>query len=208
MVESGRMKNKLSPILLILRWAGLAAAVGILFSCVVLPPPVSREYPPPKIKPKVSSSTLEREIHVLINNERRKRGLSPLEWDNQLARIARKHSEDMVDRNYFSHNSPEGRDFSDRYRQEGYACAHRIGHVIYSGGENILQTNLYDSVTMVNRRAYYNWKSEEKIAETAVEIWMKSPAHRENILSPFYRREGLGAVIAADGKVFVTQNFC
>ena len=193
---------------LALQWAGLTIALMALFSCVGVLPPVGREVPAPKFKPRVSSSNLEKEIHALINKERRKRGLPPLEWDVTLAEIARKHSRDMVERNYFGHASPDGYDFSYRYKQAGYACAVSIGRVIYTGAENILQTNLYDSVTKENGRIYYNWISQEKIAETAVEIWMKSPAHRDNILVPFFRREGLGVAIAPDGKVYVTQDFC
>ncbi len=187
---------------------GLIIALMALFSCVGVLPPVGREVPAPKFKPKVSSSNLEKEIHALINKERRRRGLPPLEWDVTLAGIARRHSRDMVERNYFAHTSPDGHDFSYRYKQAGYACAVPMGKVIYTGAENILQTNLYDSVTKENGRVYYHWNSQEKIAETTVKIWMKSPAHRDNILAPFFRREGLGVVIASDGKVYVTQNFC
>ena len=193
---------------LALQGVGLMIALMALFSCVGVLPPVGRELPAPKSKPKVSSSNLEKEIHALINKERRKRGLAPLEWDVTLAGIARKHSRDMVERNYFSHTSPDGLDFAYRYKQAGYACSIPMGKDIYTGAENILQTNLYDSITKENGRVYYNWNSQEKIAETTVEIWLKSPAHRDNILAPFFRREGLGVVIAPDGKVYVTQNFC
>lgn len=188
--------------------AGLVVGLITLGSC--FGPPFGREthIPPPKTRPQINIPDLEKQIHALINKERRHNGLSPLEWDGVLAGIARKHSRDMAERKYFAHTSPEGHDFSYRYKQAGYACAVPVGKVIYTGAENILQTNLYDSVTTVNGRAYYNWSSQEKIAETTVEIWMKSPAHRENILAPFFRREGLGLVVASDGKVTITQNFC
>jgi len=37
---------------------------------------------------------------------------------------------------------------------------------------------------------------------------MNSPGHKKNILTPYWRSEGIGGFIAPDGKVLVTQNFC
>lgn len=159
-------------------------------------------------RPRVQAADLEQRIHQLINQERRGQRLTALAWDDALARVARLHSRDMGSRGYFSHDSPEGRDFSDRYKREGYACALRTGNTIHLGGENIFQNNLYDSVTTVNGRAYYDWISEAKIAETTVQGWMRSPGHRKNILTPHWKRQGIGVFITPDGKVYITQNFC
>jgi len=37
---------------------------------------------------------------------------------------------------------------------------------------------------------------------------MKSPGHRKNILTPYWKKEGIGVHIGPDDKVYVTQNFC
>jgi len=161
-----------------------------------------------RTQPGIRIAELEKRIHTLINRERSKHGLSQLALDSALSRIARGHSRDMAKRNYFDHNSPEGHDFSYRYKQEGYSCAIRADGAIHLGAENILQNNLYDRVTTVNGVAYYDWNSEENIAETTVQGWMNSPGHRKNILTPHWRNEGLGVVIAPDDKVYITQNFC
>ncbi len=135
--------------------------------------------------------------------------MSTIRWDDALKRIAKKHSADMAKRNYFSHTSPEGRDFSYRYIKGGYACAITIENRIYKGAENIFQNNLYNSVTTVNGVVnYYDWNTLEDIAETTVEGWMNSPGHRKNILTPVWLREGIGVFIAPDDKVYITQNFC
>ena len=42
----------------------------------------------------------------LVNKERAARGLRPLQWDEELRKVARAKSEDMRDRNYFAHDSP------------------------------------------------------------------------------------------------------
>ena len=159
-------------------------------------------------KPVLRANDLERRIHKLINRERGIHGLSPLAGDDMLATIARGHSKDMGSRRYFSHESPEGHDFSFRYRQEGYTCSLRIGNTVYMGAENIFQNIRFNSVTTVNGEAYYDWNSEEQIAETTVRGWMDSPGHRKNILTPHWRSEGIGVFLSPDEKIYITQNFC
>ena len=159
-------------------------------------------------QPKLDFSALEKRIHDLINKERQKHGLSTIRWDDALKRIAIKHSADMAKRNYFSHTSPEGHDFSYRYIKSGYACSITIENRIYKGAENLFQNNLYTSVTTVNGVKDYDWNTLEEIAESTVEGWMNSPGHRKNILTPVWLREGIGVSIAPDDKVYITENFC
>jgi uncharacterized protein YkwD len=160
-------------------------------------------------QPKLDLSALEKRIHDLINKERQKHGLSTIRWDDALKRIAQKHSADMAKKNYFSHTSPEGHDFSYRYIKSGYACAITIENRIYKGAENLFQNNLYTSATMVNGViSYYDWNTLEEIAVSTVEGWMNSPGHRSNILTPVWLREGIGVSIAPDDKVYITENFC
>ncbi len=182
--------------------------LAALIACAPSPAPVDYHSLKRRPQPKIVIAGLERKIHILINKERRKEGLSLLEWNSALADIARGHSRDMAKRNYFEHYSPEGHDYLYRYRQAGYTCAVREGRTIYEGAENIALNHLYDSVTTVNGEAFYDWNSEDKIAATTVQGWMKSPGHRKNILTPYFRSEGLGVVIMKDGKVYITQNFC
>jgi len=180
----------------------------LLISCAGSHPHGTEHLSERRGKPKVGVAGLEKQIHVLINMERRRHGLPLFEWNAKLADIARKHSRDMGQRNYFAHTSLEGHDFLYRYEQEGYACGTRVGTTIYKGAENIALNNLYDSITTVNGAAYYDWNSQEKIAETTVQGWMKSPGHKNNILTPYFKAEGIGVVIAPDDKVYITQNFC
>lgn len=160
-------------------------------------------------RPEVRIADLEKCIHFLINGERKKHGLLPLAWNEPLSGIARKHSSDMARRGYFSHVSPEDHDFSYRYKQEGFACAVRgQGNAYYTGAENIFQNNLYDRVVISNGVRQYDWNSVDRIAETTVDGWMKSPGHRKNILMPSWVSEGIGVSISSDEKVYITQNFC
>lgn len=159
-------------------------------------------------KPEINIQELEKQIHDLINEEREKRGLSALAWNDKLSVIARKHSQDMANRNYFAHSDPEGHDFSYRYQQEGFNCDVRVGNYIYMGAENIFQNNLYSSVTYYGGIPSYDWNSQDEIAESTVQGWMNSPGHRQNILTAYWKSEGIGVAISDDDKVYITEDFC
>jgi len=182
---------------------------SLFTACSSTHQPASPEpVPSKKPKPAISVPDLEKRIHVLINRERAAHGLTPLAWDTDLSGIARGHSKDMARRGYFSHDSPEGRDFSFRYRKQGYTCALQAGDNIHAGAENIALMSLYRSITTINGVAYYDWNSAEQIAASTVQGWMNSPGHRKNILTPYWLNQGIGAFISPDDKVYVTQNFC
>lgn len=133
------------------------------------------------------------QIHVLINEERTTRGLSPLTWNPIIAKASVNHSDDMANRGYFQHDSPEGYDFTWRYSQVGFTCAISQGSWIYGGGENIMYMEGYYGV--------------DTIATQSVDGWMESSGHRENILTSYFKSEGIG-VAKSDSKIYVTQNFC
>lgn len=159
-------------------------------------------------KTEINIPELEKQIHDLINEERGKRGLTALAWNDKLSVIARKHGQDMANRNYFAHSDPEGHDFSYRYQQEGFNCEVHVGNYIYMGAENIFQNNLYDSITYCGGIPTYDWNSQEEIAESTVQGWMNSPGHRQNILTAYWKREGIGVAISRDDKVYITEDFC
>ncbi len=116
----------------------------------------------------------------------------------------------MASRNYFSHDTLEGKDPTDRGTFQGYHCQKTIGNLIYSGiAENIFQNNLYDTVWTTNGiPTSYDWNDLDSLATSTVDGWMDSPGHRENILTSTYDKEGIGVEISSDDKVYITQNFC
>jgi len=139
--------------------------------------------------------TVEGEIHYFINSERQRLGLPQLGLNKELANIARKHSEDMAFRNYFSHTTPEGHDLTFRYQKENFDCKIYLKNgFISGGGENIAN-------------AQY-WQSQEDLAQSMVQSWMKSPSHRKNIETSYYETEGIGIAISKNSTIYVTQNFC
>ena len=125
----------------------------------------------------------ERRAFELINQERRAKGAKPLVWDSELCRLARYHSENMARQGFFNHVGRDGLDPSAR--------AHAFG----LGGWQALAENIA-----------YNQGYEDPAA-FAVERWMRSDKHRENLLSTGYTHSGLGVAKSADGRVFFTQVF-
>jgi uncharacterized protein YkwD len=159
-------------------------------------------------QPVVTASDVAQRIHKLVNDERARHGLSTLAWDKALAGIAANHSRDMLRRDTLTHDGPEGQNFGDRYRQAGYSCQIRIGNVIHTGAENVALVRLYNRATTRDGVQHYDWNSPREIARQTVDGWMRSRGHRENILTPHWRRQGISIEIAPDNKVYVTQNFC
>jgi uncharacterized protein YkwD len=154
-------------------------------------------------KPEIRIPELEQRIHELINADRKANDRGPLAWDDELAKIARAHSEDMATRGYFKHVNPEGLTPMKRAEAAGYKVCQLMG-------ENIYQNNLYSRVITEKKRTTYDWNSMEKIAATTVKGWMDSEGHRQQVLDRNYVKEGIGVAIAEneDGKVYVTQVFC
>ncbi|NLZ49977.1 MAG: SafA/ExsA family spore coat assembly protein [Clostridiales bacterium] len=121
----------------------------------------------------------EAEVVRLVNIERTKRGLQPVTNNWQLARVARYKSQDMINKNYFSHNSPTyGSPFN---------MMESFGIRFSAAGENIA--------------------SGQKTPAEVVAAWMNSPGHRANILSPTYNQLGVGLAISKSGKYYWTQMF-
>ena len=151
------------------------------------------------------TNALELKIHTLVNAERVKHGLKPLQKNPQLAIIAGKHSEDMALRNFTGHVNPDGLDPTARAKKAGFKTTIKKGNTTRVGvGENIYETQ---SVMEEDGVKTPYLEKLDIVAKKAVEGWMKSPGHRKNILNPDYTMEGTGAAVSEDKKVKVTQMF-
>jgi uncharacterized protein YkwD len=131
----------------------------------------------------LSTGQLERHVFDLLNAERRKNGLSELTWSDDVASVARLHSENMAHENFFSHRGTDGSMVDDRADRMGLGAWKTIG-------ENI---------------AYM--KGYEDPAAVAVQKWLESTAHRKNLLGPNWRESAVGVSVAEDGSYYMTQVF-
>lgn len=139
--------------------------------------------PVPVSKSSIRAS-LERRAFDLMNQQRMGMGLQPVIWNEEIARIARVHSESMALHGYFSHQGIDGLWVNERAKRHGLRNWQAIG-------ENIAYNRGYDNP-----------------AAFAVERWLKSPAHRKNALNERWEESGIGVAIGEDGTTYYfTQVF-
>jgi uncharacterized protein YkwD/uncharacterized membrane protein required for colicin V production len=120
----------------------------------------------------------EAEMLQLLNQERARAGLEPLQPDERLRDVARAHSREMFELEYFAHDSPVSGSPADRVRQADIPFG--------LAGENL---------------------AFAPNVQVAHEGLMQSPGHRANILRPEFRRVGIGVIRSQfRGRMF-TQEF-
>ena len=165
---------------------------------------------PVRLESGFNSSVIEDHIYELTNSEREKRGLPMLVRVSTIDSIARSHSQDMSERNYFAHDTPEGLDPTARGAKAGYDCRKDYGsYYSYGLAENISQSYTYSSYVTPGLTSSYAWMADEAaVAKEIVDGWMASQGHRENILDGSYDRIGVGVAINSDEEIYSTQNFC
>jgi uncharacterized protein YkwD len=139
--------------------ASLTLAAGCLLAALFTTPTTATA------KPRLDGR--ERAIVRAINRQRAKHGLSNLKSSRRLARAADYHSWEMLDADYFAHESRDGGSFPARVRR--YANHRAVGETLalMSG-------------------------CGRKAARRVVRLWMNSPGHRAVLLSSSFMRVGLG----------------
>ena len=119
----------------------------------------------------------EEQMITMVNNERTSRGLSPLTTDDSLRNLARRYSDDMFKRGYFSHYNPEGESPFDRMEHAGIAYSY--------AGENLALA---------------------PSTELAMQGLMNSPGHKANILKAEFKQIGIGVIDGGIyGKMFTQE---
>lgn len=134
-------------------------------------------------KKTVNLYELEKLAFDLINDKRAANGLSELIWSEDVAKIARLHSQNMANSKFFSHKGLDGLTVDNRADSLGVRKWQAIG-------ENIA----------------YN-RGFSKPAVLAVDSWMKSNGHRNNILNNSWNQTGIGIAVDANGGYYLTQVF-
>lgn len=127
------------------------------------PPPTTSEDTTPAPPPAATGGTAQDQVVSLVNSFRADAGCGPVKADDRLAAAAQGHAEDMSKRDYFSHESLDGRTFDQRIRDAGYPSP---------GAENIARG--------------------ARTAEDVMRMWMDSDGHRRNILNCDLNAIGVG----------------
>ncbi|WP_454052275.1 CAP domain-containing protein [Clostridium sp. Marseille-Q7071] len=132
-------------------------------------------------------NAVEDEVLRLCNIEREKQGLAPLAMEEKLRGIARIKSAEMLENNFFDHNSPISGSPSNLMKINGYTNW-------TASGENIQMSQGRDKASVT--------------ASYIVGQWMNSPGHRANILNKEFKKIGVGIVFRdSDLKAYETQLF-
>lgn len=134
----------------------------------------------------VTAEQIARANFLHLNEERRARGLPPLQWAPEAAAIAHGHSGDMLEHGFVGHTSPTTGDATARFQAAGLRSAIIRENVARGYGPK----GIHDSL-------------------------MNSPGHRVNILATDVTHVGVGVVVGppetevpgAPRIVFATQNF-
>ena len=163
---------------IILAFAGAVMAQEARLITSVRPVTV-RSIPATPVEP----NDIEKRAFEQTNLMRMQNGLPPLNWDADVCRMARIHSESMSRNQYFSHVTPDGLRLRDRARAAGILQFSVLG-------ENIALSQGYDDP-----------------GAFVVEQWMQSTKHRANILNSEFRAMAIGSFVGPDGSIYLTQTF-
>ncbi|MFD3726774.1 CAP domain-containing protein [Streptomyces sp. NPDC058671] len=128
--------------------------------------------------PAGKAASFVQDLVARVNAEREDAGCAPLRAERHMRTAAQRHADDMAARDYYSHDSPDGRDGGDRLSDAGYAWS--------AWAENIHRG--------------------PKTPAQAMGDWMESSGHRANILNCSFKDIGVGVALTADGAYWV-QNF-
>ncbi len=131
---------------------------------------------------------LESYMIELINHDRQSNGSPSIPANSALTALARSHAQDMATRNFFAHVNPDGVD------PQGRASSAGIRGGVY---ENIALQNSFDTGTRQVQESESAMMREPKNQQN----------HRSNILDPGHACVGVGVVRAADGRIYMVQEF-
>ena len=123
----------------------------------------------------------EAELFARVNQVRAQNQLIPLKASPELAKVALAHAQDMANRGYLSHVTPEGLNPPQRAQAAGVT-----GFRLFA--ENIGASSI----------------SGDRV-DAIVTEWMRSHDHRENVLNPAFNTAGVGVVQGPGNQTIVVE---
>ncbi|MED4781216.1 CAP domain-containing protein [Brevibacillus choshinensis] len=127
---------------------------------------VAAPQPTKQTNQQVNASAVMKQVANLVNQERAKAGLKPVDLDASLNKVAQAKAADMSNNNYFDHTSPTYGSPFDMMKQFGVSYM--------TAGENIAMG--------------------QRTAGEVMNQWMNSEGHRQNIMNPSFTKIGVGYV--------------
>lgn len=165
----------------------LAACMALLAICHTIAWSKPSSKPPNKPSSKhparINVPIVIKQIIELSNKHRQEAGLCVLTEHPVLNEVAYGHSAEMAAKEYFDHESPVPS------RRWPWDRVNLVGMDSEAFGENL--------------HLIEGWPPDET-APRVVDAWMRSPHHRENLLSPKFNHVGIG-IATIGAQIYVTQ---
>jgi uncharacterized protein YkwD len=143
-----------------------------------VPPVPPAAAPPPGAAPGWYDDAFSQRVRDLVNQQRAQGGLAPVAPEPRLATAASGYAKLLSDYHWFAHVGPDGSTFISRIEAAGVPFNVQFGEILAWGTQN--------------------WPPE-----SIVQAWMDSPTHREEIMSPAYRRAGARCYFTAPDGITV-----
>ena len=154
---------------------------------------------PPELLPNDVDRRVSMRLYGEVNQLRDEQGRGQLEYQSELAAVARQHSQEMAAEEYVAHTNLSGATPADRVAAADVdGCTH-------------VEENVARSVYGVFVDTTYGadrYAEVPAIAEGLSLQFYNSAPHREAMLRPKWETTGIGTVITDDGRVYTTQLFC
>ena len=131
-------------------------------------------------------------IFEKTNRLRVVKGLKPFRALDSLNQLAQYHSDNMVEKHFYSHVDPDGLTPVTRAEKLNIQPWRRVGNTFIGIAENIAQVPWFQNVSTCG-----DTRSSEALAECMIEGWKNSPPHYKNIMGDYIY---LGVVIQFDKK--------
>ena len=121
------------------------------------------------------------QVHRYVNEERLSRKIPELGWNEPVALEAGRHAANIASRRFFSHRDPTRGDLDTRLNRSGIEWR-RCGENLYEG-------------------------SLEEPARAAVQAWLHSRGHFQNMMDSMFSEAGVGVAQRSDGTIVVVEAF-
>jgi uncharacterized protein YkwD len=140
-------------------------------------------------------------IFEKTNRLRVVKGLKPFRALDSLNQLAQYHSDNMVEKHFYSHVDPDGLTPVTRAEKLNIQPWRRVGNTFIGIAENIAQVPWFQNVSTCG-----DTRSSEALAECMIEGWKNSPPHYKNIMGD-YIYLGVGIQFDKNGVGYGTQVF-
>lgn len=130
----------------------------------------------------------EKELLRIINLERKRQGMEPLEWDEKLAQASRYHAYDLATQNYFDHNSYDRVD----------------GELVKVGGT-------FDRIKAFYHDSFVNAENIAAGSESSKDTynqWYNSKGHYDNMFNKSSKKVGIGMYYVPNSSFKYYWTFC